>query len=75
MKFLINIKVVRPIIRKLKIGSFEFNLNNEDIKICTPHHLKALKPEVWHHQIWISHFFKHTKYNDFTSNQDQQLKI
>ena len=53
----------------------EFNLNNEDIKICTPHHLKALKPEVWHHQIWISHFFKHTKYNDFTSNQDQQLKI
>ena len=53
----------------------EFNLNNKDIKICTPHHLKASLPEVWHHQIWISHFFKHEKYNNFISNENQKLEI
>ena len=53
----------------------EFNLNNEDIKICTPHHLKALKPGVWHYQIWICHFFKHDKYYDFISDKNQQLNI
>ena len=53
----------------------EFNKNNDDIKICTPYHLNALKTEVWHYQIWICHFFKHEKYNDFISNDDQKLDI
>ena len=53
----------------------EFNKNNEDIKICTPYHLRALKHEIWHHQIWICHFFKHVKYNQFISDEDQKLKI
>ena len=53
----------------------EFNKNNEDIKRCTPYHLRALKHEIWHDQIWICHFFKHVKYNQFISDEDQKLKI
>ncbi len=53
----------------------EFNSINDDIKICAPHHFKALKSEVWHHQIWICHFFKHDKYNNFISNENQKLEI
>jgi len=53
----------------------EFNANNDDIKICTPYHLRALKHEIWHHQIWICHFFKHAQYNQFISDEDQKLKI
>ncbi len=53
----------------------EFNKINNNIKICTPYHLRALKPEVWHYQIWICHFFKHSKYNDFVSNEVQKLEI
>ena len=53
----------------------EFNLNNNDIKICNPYHLKASKPEIWHHQIWICHFFKHSKYNNFISSKNQKLEI
>ena len=53
----------------------EFNEDNNDIKICIPYHLKALKPEVWHNQIWICHFFNHKKYNNFISGEDQKLDI
>ena len=53
----------------------EFNKNSNDIKICIPYHLKALKPEVWHNQIWICHFFNHDKYNNFISGKDQKLDI
>ena len=53
----------------------EFNKENHNIKICTPYHFKALKSETWHYQIWICHFFRHEKYNNFISNENQQLKI
>ena len=53
----------------------EFNKINNDIKICIPYHLRALKPEVWHYQIWICHFFKNSKYNDFISYENQKLEI
>jgi hypothetical protein len=53
----------------------EFNNENNDIKICIPYHFKAVNSETWHHQIWISHFFKHEKYNNFISNDNQQLNI
>ena len=53
----------------------EYSHSNDDIKICEPHHLRALKSEVWHHQIWICHFFKHKKYNEFINNENQQLNI
>ena len=51
----------------------EFNLNNTDIKISTPYHFLAQPKEVWHHQIWIIHFFKHLKYNLFISQDDPKL--
>jgi len=53
----------------------EFNSQSDAIKICTPHHLKSIETEIWHHQIWICHFFKHHKYNTFISNDDQKLEI
>jgi len=53
----------------------EFNKANDDIKICEPYHLRALKSEVWHHQIWICHFFRHRKYNEFINSENLQLNI
>ena len=53
----------------------EFNSQSDAIKICTPHHLKSIETEIWHHQIWICHFFKHHSYNTFISNDDQKLEI
>ena len=53
----------------------EFNDGNSYIKISKPYHLKALKPQIWHNQIWICHFFNHPKYNHFISDENQQLKI
>ena len=51
----------------------EFNLNNTDIKISTPYHFLVQSKEVWHHQIWIIHFFKHLKYNLFISQDNPKL--
>ena len=51
----------------------EFNSENEDIKISTSYHLLAQAYEIWHHQIWICHFFKHKKYNTFVSETGQRL--
>ena len=51
----------------------EFNSQNEDIKFSVSYHLLAQAKEIWHHQIWICHFFKHKLYNTFVSKHDQQL--
>ena len=51
----------------------EFNSENEDIKISTSYHLLAQAYEIWHHQIWTCHFFKHKKYNTFVSETEQRL--
>ncbi len=51
----------------------EFNSQNENIKLSVPYHLLAEANEIWHHQIWICHFFKHKKYNSFISEPNQQL--
>lgn len=53
----------------------EFNLAHEAIKLCTPYHLLRRRPHLWHRQIWVCHFFRHTRYNTFVSFEDQQLKI
>lgn len=53
----------------------EFNKENDDIKLCAPYYLLGKPHQTWHHQIWICHFFKHSKYNTFVSFEDQQLKI
>ena len=49
----------------------EFNHNHTDIKFGLPYHLFARKiAEPWHHKIWICHFFKHSRYNDFVSEEE-----
>jgi len=53
----------------------EFNSNNADTKISTPYHFLAQFKETWHHQIWIIHFFKHSKYNLFISQDNPKLPI
>ena len=52
----------------------EFNQNNSDIKMSKAYNLLASGNEIWHHQIWYCHIFKHHDYNRFTSKEDQQLK-
>jgi hypothetical protein len=51
----------------------EFNQAHNDIKFGLPYFLLA-KPvvEPWYHNIWLCHFFKHSRYNDFVSKEDQQ---
>ena len=51
----------------------EFNSENESIKFSRPYHLLTPGDEIWHHQIWICHFFKHAQYNTFISEPNQQL--
>jgi hypothetical protein len=54
----------------------EFNQTHERIKFTIPYHL-ITKPviEQWYHQIWVCHFFEHSRYNDFVSEENQQLAI
>lgn len=52
----------------------EFNQAHNNIKFGLPYHLLARKAvEPWYHQIRICHFFKHSRYNEFISTEDQQL--
>ena len=54
----------------------EFNRTHSDTKFGLPYHLLAKKVvEPWYHQIWICHFFKHSRYNDFISTENQQLSL
>ena len=53
----------------------EFNQAHRYIKLGLPYHLlgrKVVKP--WYHQIWICHFFEHSRYNEFVST-DQSLPL
>ena len=51
----------------------EFNAENNDIKLSPAYHHLAQATEVWHHQIWVYHLFKHEHYNSFISEPNQQL--
>jgi hypothetical protein len=54
----------------------EFNQTHEHKKLAVPYHLLARKAvESWHHQIFIYHDFRHSQYNTFISEEDQQLRI
>lgn len=53
----------------------EFNDANADVKLCQPYHFRLRRPEPWHEQIWIGHFFQHPKYGVFVSDGDQQLRL
>ncbi|MBV8731940.1 MAG: hypothetical protein JO336_19200 [Acidobacteriia bacterium] len=52
----------------------DFNLRSEDRKIAPCRHLVAKNPlEVWRYQIYSYHDFRHPQYNQFISQEDQQL--
>jgi hypothetical protein len=54
----------------------EFNRLHNCIKFGPAYHLLAKRVvERWYHKIWISHFFKHSRYNDFVSTENQQSYI
>lgn len=58
-----------------RLAIHDFNKGNESIKIAFPYYILDQRPETWHHQIWICHFFKHPQYNTFISSENQQLRI
>lgn len=50
----------------------EFNLAHTDIKLGLPYHFLENKvTQPWFNKIWIGHFFKHSRYNDFVSSEGQ----
>ncbi len=52
----------------------EFNLAHKEVKLGIPYYLFGRKfIENWYYQVWICHFFKHSRYNEFVSTQNQQL--
>jgi hypothetical protein len=54
----------------------EFNQAHEHKKLALPYHLLARRAvESWYHQIFIYHDFKHSQYNSFISEENQQLRI
>jgi hypothetical protein len=58
----------------VRLAINEFNRDHNNIKIGLPYYLLARKiGEPWYHKIWITHFFKHSRYNDFISAENQQL--
>jgi hypothetical protein len=54
----------------------EFNEKHEFKKFTVPYYLLARRlVEPWYHQIFIYHNFKHNRYNDFISEENQQLAL
>ena len=58
----------------VRLAINEFNQAHSNIKFGLPYYLLARNVvESWYHKIWICHFFKHSRYNEFVSTEDQQL--
>jgi hypothetical protein len=54
----------------------EFNRMHKYKKFCVPYHLLGQKVvEQWCHQISIFHHFRHSKYNQFIGEENQQLLL
>ena len=54
----------------------EFNRSHETKKLGVPYHLLSRKSvESWYHQIFIYHDFRHRQYDEFISDENQQLRI
>ncbi|MEO5371828.1 MAG: hypothetical protein H7833_17310 [Magnetococcus sp. DMHC-1] len=60
----------------MRLAMDEFNRDNPDKIISPAHYLLCKKVvELWYHQIFIYHNFKHQQYNDFISGENQQLPL
>jgi hypothetical protein len=58
----------------VRLAINEFNDAHSTIKLALPYHLLARRTvEQWYHQIRLCHFFKHSRYNDFIGEENQQL--
>ena len=55
----------------------EYNESNPTKKIAKIHALRAVRviPAVWNEQIFVHHDFEHPRYNDFSSEPDQQFEL
>lgn len=59
-----------------RLAIAEFNNEVEHRKIAVPHYLRACEGlGSWRHQIWVCHSFDHPQYNQFTSDENQQLPL
>lgn len=60
----------------VRLAINEFNQRHDDMKFGIPYYLLARRDvESWFHKIWVCHFFKHSRYNDFISPEDQELPL
>ncbi len=58
----------------VRLAINEFNQSHTDIKFGLPYHLLTrIIKSPWYYKIWITHFFNHSRYNDFISEENQQL--
>lgn len=54
----------------------EYNASHADRKIAVPYHLRGSRSiGQWQHHIWALHNFKHARYNEFVSRENQQIRI
>jgi len=53
----------------------EYNREHSEQKISQARYFVRRSPRHWHHQIFIHHDFAHPLYNQFVSEEDQQLPI
>lgn len=55
-----------------RLAIHEFNQSHDNIKLGLPYHFLQHKvTQPWFNKIWIGHLFKHSRYNDFVSNEGQ----
>lgn len=58
----------------VRLAINEFNQTHSAIKFGLPYHLLTrIIKSPWYYKIWITHFFNHSRYNDFISVENQQL--
>jgi len=60
----------------MRLAINEFNKDNDIKKLGKPYHLLCRDHVyTWYHKIFIYHDFNHSKYNQFISEENQQLLI
>lgn len=60
----------------VRLAINEFNRAYKNTKLGMAYHLVLGRlVEPWMHGILIGHFFEHSRYNDFVSQEDQQLSL
>lgn len=53
----------------------EYNRTHENQKFAQPQYLKKYVSHSWIHQYYVYHDFTHPRYNDFISDENQQLPL